>query len=281
MSADGFRFPLDMEREIFETAAAVNPQTIPTLLRVCHRIHAWLEPLLYMVVIATKDDDPVFNAVRHKSPAFLQNAVRHVFLASDAIEAATKHLLPNSSGITSLFLDAEVDLSLFDVLANTRVRRLNLSVPPSPHDQWAQSILKQPMFLSISHLDLYKDNSTHSNWDDWSLLASLPALTHLCFSKTLSVLILNNVLAECPRLRAVITAFWAEGEEDKALLFAGGLATNDPRAVVMAPSEYKEDWERGIRGGEDFWVRAEIFVAKKRAREIQKDQYFLPDSLLC
>ncbi|KAJ7734098.1 hypothetical protein B0H16DRAFT_1767694 [Mycena metata] len=247
MSTEGSRFPLDMEREIFETAAAVNPETIPTLLRVCHRIHAWLEPLLYSVVIATTYTDPVLKAIQSKSPTFLQTAVRHVFLSGGAVEVAPKHLLINCSGIDSLFLDACVHPSTFGLLAKTPIRRLNLSVR---HDD--SSILKQSMFLSISHLDLFKDNSNPVNWEDWSLLASLPALTHLCLSETLSISLLNDVLAECPRLRVAITAFWLEAAADDALIFANELATKDPRAVVMPPSDYKEDWERGARGSEDF-----------------------------
>ncbi|KAJ6592363.1 hypothetical protein B0H19DRAFT_5072 [Mycena capillaripes] len=33
--------PLDLEREIFETAAIANSKLIPTLLLVCHRVHTW------------------------------------------------------------------------------------------------------------------------------------------------------------------------------------------------------------------------------------------------
>ncbi|KAJ7714002.1 hypothetical protein B0H16DRAFT_1619667 [Mycena metata] len=134
MSVDGSRFPLDLEREIFEIAAAINPKTIATLLRVCHRIHAWIEPLLYSVIIATTPDDPVFDAIQHKSPTFLRNAVHHL-----------------------------------------------------------------------------------------------------------------------------ITAFGGEGDGARAPAFASRLTSNDARAVVMAPSGYKQDWEKGVRGGDDFWVRAEAF----------------------
>jgi hypothetical protein len=33
--------PVELEREIFETAAMRHPKLIPTLLRVCHRVHVW------------------------------------------------------------------------------------------------------------------------------------------------------------------------------------------------------------------------------------------------
>ncbi|KAJ7714012.1 hypothetical protein B0H16DRAFT_532709 [Mycena metata] len=273
MSTEGFRFPLDMEREILETAAAIHPKTIPTLLRACHRIHSWLEPLLYSVIITTEPDDPVFDAIQRKSPAFLQNAVRHVFLGANAVKAAAEHLLPHCSGITSLCFDAFVDRSILGLLANnTHIRKFNISVALDP------SILKQPMFLSISHLDIYRDSPVPTKWDDdWCLLASpsLPALTHLCLSDTISVFLLDEVLAGCPRLRVVITAFWRERDWHRALAFANGLTTEDPRAVVMVSGDYTEDWERGARGGEDFWIRAEMFVARKRAGEIEENHYFM------
>jgi len=68
---------------------------IPTLLRVCHRVHVWrvllyqlmcsvdnvcrLEPLLYRVLVVTKSDDKLLSvvesAMRSKLAGFLQSAV--------------------------------------------------------------------------------------------------------------------------------------------------------------------------------------------------------------
>ncbi|KAJ6559807.1 hypothetical protein B0H19DRAFT_1145834 [Mycena capillaripes] len=42
--------PLDLEREIFEFTALLYPAKLPTLLRVCRRVHSWLEPLLFRVL---------------------------------------------------------------------------------------------------------------------------------------------------------------------------------------------------------------------------------------
>ncbi|KAJ6472876.1 hypothetical protein C8R47DRAFT_1145659 [Mycena vitilis] len=43
-------FPLDLERDIFEFTALKYPSTIPHLLRVCRRVLAWVEPILYRVL---------------------------------------------------------------------------------------------------------------------------------------------------------------------------------------------------------------------------------------
>jgi hypothetical protein len=37
----------------------------------------------------------------------------------------------------------------------------------------------------------------------------------------------------------------------------------------MVVLDYKKDWETGARGGDDFWTRAEAFVARKRKGEIE------------
>ncbi|KAJ7860226.1 hypothetical protein B0H14DRAFT_2745128 [Mycena olivaceomarginata] len=42
--------PLDLEREIFELSGRQYPTSIPSFLRVCHRVHTWLEPFLYRVM---------------------------------------------------------------------------------------------------------------------------------------------------------------------------------------------------------------------------------------
>jgi hypothetical protein len=39
---------------------------------------------------------------------------------------------------------------------------------------------------------------------------------------------------------------------------------------MCLPNEhYVEDWKVGVEGGEDFWVRAELFIAKRKRGEIQ------------
>ncbi|KAJ7676873.1 hypothetical protein DFH06DRAFT_1317480 [Mycena polygramma] len=68
--------------------------------------------------------------------------------------------------------------------------------------------------------------------------------------------------------------------ENTASEFAQRLAISDPRIVVMAMMiDYAEDWERGARGGDDFWLRAERFLAQKRAGAIDKKCYFLDESV--
>jgi hypothetical protein len=58
-------------------------------------------------------------------------------------------------------------------------------------------------------------------------------------------------------------------DRDLAIAFAQNINFTDPRAVVMAlATNYTDDWILGTRGGDDFWIRAETFVTRKRGREI-------------
>ncbi|KAF7363041.1 hypothetical protein MVEN_00655900 [Mycena venus] len=56
--------PLDLEREIFELAARQYPSSIPSFLRVCHRVHTWLESFLYHVL--DLDDSELVNAIESR-----------------------------------------------------------------------------------------------------------------------------------------------------------------------------------------------------------------------
>ncbi|KAJ7886495.1 hypothetical protein B0H13DRAFT_2342828 [Mycena leptocephala] len=55
--------PLDLERLIFEFAAEQYPSSIPTLLRVCQRVYAWLKPSLYRLL--NLDHSPLVQAIQH------------------------------------------------------------------------------------------------------------------------------------------------------------------------------------------------------------------------
>ncbi|KAJ7213763.1 hypothetical protein C8J57DRAFT_1517713 [Mycena rebaudengoi] len=49
---------------------------------------------------------------------------------------------------------------------------------------------------------------------------------------------------------------------------------------MCLPNEhYVEDWKVGVEGGEDFWVRAELFIAKRKRGEIQPaSRYWIQDT---
>ncbi|KAJ7501929.1 hypothetical protein B0H11DRAFT_690600 [Mycena galericulata] len=268
-------FPFDIEREIFETAALRDPKLIPTLLRLSHRVHTWIEPLLYRVLILLEStsEKSLLSIAEAKSASFLKTAVRHV--STSLLDHSTsKSLLRKSTGILNLHLPGGLSRGMLDDLAETHIRKLAFSptnfsdLPPLDH----------PVFLSLTHLDLYVISFDEDAllWEKWSSLASLPELTHLCFSDLLSDAILPQVIVECPRLLVIVTAYWYLDFPDEAKVFAEALTVTDPRVVVMAITEnYIVDWERGAREGIDFWVPAEDFVNRKRRGEVESTCYLL------
>lgn len=80
---------------------------------------------------------------------------------------------------------------------------------------------------------------------------------------------LHPIIEACPRLVVAIVGFWHGEDTEEVLEVLEQLAVTDSRLVAMAFIDYTEDWEIGARGGDDYWVRAEAFVARKRRGEIQ------------
>ncbi|KAJ7488320.1 hypothetical protein FB451DRAFT_1362776 [Mycena latifolia] len=263
--------PVELEREIFEIAAFTDRAMIPTLLRVCHRVHTWLEPLLYRVLTFTHNKSenllpPIESAIKSKPAGFFKSAVRHIYLEFPGPLPRTQlsryiNLLECFSGITNLCIDGEFDSQLLPSLSAMRLQRLALTVPlPS---------LCHPLFLSVTHLDIYTFAAHHAeSWEKWSHLASLPALTHLCLSHRISRAILPHVVGECRKLALVLTICDSEA-------FVETLTVTDPRVVVTTLEIYHADWTEGAWGGDDVWARAEQFLAQKQRGEIPSTCYFL------
>ncbi|KAK7058128.1 hypothetical protein R3P38DRAFT_2844480 [Favolaschia claudopus] len=270
-------FPPELEREIFETAAIADEASIPILLRVCHRVRSWVEPLLYRVLIIYNEKDPYLLALRSKSTGFKRNAVRHVFVDYDEpqMTPGVIDVLSEFSGIESLVIDGYQEGNPPSSLDTLRPRRLSLWVPADA-SPWAQWALPRPLFSSVTHLELYRGRTDErTSWEYWNTLASLPALTHLCLVQSLAADILPEIMQHCSQLQLAIVAFWNQSFSDEAVSFAHNLPVTDLRVVVMVPESIQDTWLKSIRGEPDFWKRAEAFVAQKRRREIESTSYFL------
>ncbi|KAJ7618349.1 hypothetical protein DFH06DRAFT_1144917 [Mycena polygramma] len=283
-------FPPELERLIFQAAAEQDPKWIPTLLRVCHRVHTWrvtdysvrsdsstsiidllhrIKPLLHKVLIIIDLDSPMLSALESRA---VQAAVTHVFLwtpkrQQDAIKVAK--LLCNCLNIVDLVIDGPGPIfpELLDLLDQMRLQKLTIMGPPC--FDWGGTTLERPLFRSITHLALHKKWQGYGylqeteNWHIWSQLASLPVLTHVSLAAFLQD-ILPGVLAGCSRLCVVIIAFWGADARKDCTGCAQYLTISDPRIVVMALPSDTRDWECGAWGGADYWTRAEAFVSQNR-----------------
>ncbi|KAJ7660174.1 hypothetical protein DFH06DRAFT_391574 [Mycena polygramma] len=278
------KLPSELEREIFEIAAVQNPKSIPTFLRVCRRVRAWLEPFLYQVLMILHWNAPLLFAVESKAGAWLRAAVRHAFfhIKSEYEATKVKNLLTACSDISNLTLieRSDPDDELIDILDKMRLQKLDLTLTSSAPD-WGLVTLGRPMFLSVTHLAMFKEPrfaGQQEQWLNWAPLASLPALTYLSLSEYLSLHLLSQTLSQCPRLVLAITTFCGEYERNHAISFARGITISDPRVVVMLVADYIKDWERGAWGAPDYWARAQTFAAQKRPKgEIEGVRYFLDE----
>ncbi|KAJ6505218.1 hypothetical protein C8R45DRAFT_972038 [Mycena sanguinolenta] len=280
--SSGLSLPPELEREIFEATATIFPALIPTLLRVCQRVHVWIEPLLYRVLRISKtgmNSAKILSLVDSKT-LVLQTGVRHLYIPTyhnDGSIALYKNLLATCSRCINLSIDGPVDREFLGFLDKMRPRMLAFTVP----EMFLAPDLRgftHRLFVSVTHLDIYHGDEPELNWEHWSGLASLPALTHLALSHPISRGILSRVVAECRRLSVIVVPMFS-WEQESAVDFASNLGFSDARVVVMVLSKaYDVDWELGARGGDDFWVRAETFINLKRAGQIEAGCYLLDES---
>ncbi|KAJ7918169.1 hypothetical protein B0H13DRAFT_2438177 [Mycena leptocephala] len=116
------------------------------------------------------------------------------------------------------------------------------------------------LFAHLTHLALLFRAEPNAQWDEWKGLALIPNLTHLAFVHERSLPVFQGALATCSALQVfVYLSSWDQG--------LGSLA-QDTRFVCMITPPFIRDWQIGARGGDDFWVRAEQFIAKRISGEV-------------
>ncbi|KAJ7873185.1 hypothetical protein B0H13DRAFT_2058807, partial [Mycena leptocephala] len=261
--------------------------SLPVLLLVAHRVKIWIEPLLYRVLTIFEQSSVAQSALNRvfrytpqgfqrlmdrKPASFFHDYVRHIQIYISDTEEITK-ILSLCDATVSLALYAPDGPALLPPLSTLRVRRLNV---------WAQALFpdptardfSHPFFSQITHLFLL-DSDRDGDWGTWSTLAQMPRLTHLSFySSRMANSVCRGTLEHCKALE--VLAIWCVNQTK--------LETNIPRraelaydvrfvmVVVEGVEKFLADWESGAQGGEDYWVRAEALVQKRRAGDT--DKYF-------
>jgi hypothetical protein len=242
-----------------------------------------LEPLLYTVL--RLDSSALIAAVLEsldaKPASFLASNVRHVLVYASSyvlrFEAVEK-LLELCFGIRSLSVIGDVTGSnLLPALGNMNVQRLSVDVrqlfrESENKDEDSPVDLEHPLFAAVTHLDIFDDIDIEEEQPEgmqWlQSLSILPALTHLAFSTAPNPQVLHDVLENCPRIRVLLVVFPIT-DTNGAKAYMEELSIVDARLVVATYIDYYSDWERGARGGEDIWVRAEKFIARKMCGEVE------------
>ncbi|KAJ7748685.1 hypothetical protein B0H16DRAFT_1888418 [Mycena metata] len=192
-------------------------------------------------------------ALDKNSPPSVLTAVRHLFF--DPTDGRDGWILAACSNVHNLSLMA-TDTAWIPLIARLPLKHL-----------YTPEFIPGPTFAHLTHLEIYHPNRDISPWLEE--LGSLPRLTHLWINDRRCA-IFSQLLRTCAGLQ-VLVGRQPLGEEDTTEL------AQDPRFVVTGCANYIEDWYMGARWGEDYWHRAEIFVAKRRAREIDPLKFEMAD----
>ncbi|KAK7042208.1 hypothetical protein R3P38DRAFT_2889145 [Favolaschia claudopus] len=275
-------FPFELERHIFEIAAHLHPKSIPTLFLVAHRVKTWLEPVLYNVVVFANalPGSVCFDYAQFCSAIQSQTTSEYVtnLLISDTgiVDVDDVHLILASCSAVENLVVVPSHTTYLPFLAAMPLRRLYISLietfPPARAIDFTHSL-----FSYLTHL-LLSDRLEDTQWEDWQGLVLIPNLTHLAFLVERSLPIFQGALTGCPKLRVLVSLYWqfhTSSVPEHGLEPLG----QDTRFVCMPAPRFSHDWQVGARGGEDFWVRAEDFVAQRVSERGNRGSFVLRESV--
>ncbi|KAF7338668.1 Tyrosinase central domain-containing protein [Mycena venus] len=272
--------PFELEREIFETVALLHPSAIPTLLRVARRVLIWVEPFLYRVVCASSPPGGL-SAKILKSPAFFDNAVHHLLLdgaRSTWSQEEARHFLSLCKGILNFgAIGHHSNPTLLPILAEIKVQRVALCLQVL-FGEYQLIDLGHRAFHSITHLDIF-DRIEHGETIICAQIPTLPCLTHLCLNYDIPWDKIQKLLTDCPRIELLVV-LWSLQSASHGREWANNAPIHDMRFASTTFDDYWDDWEKGARGLPNFWSVADIFVAQKRARVIDRNLYWIEDDFV-
>jgi hypothetical protein len=244
-----------------------------------------IEPLLYHTVSISpleeksKADYALLRITDSttKPADFLLKAVRHMNLVTFALhffgrrpqntwsEAELGIVLRACEGVDSLFFFGSLDepVPILPMLACMRPQRLYM-VSEMPHPQLD---LTAPFFRNINHLllgDIVADWSLIHGWSLLRNLSRLPALTHLALDQRTPPRALEAVLSECSNLQTLI--LYGAPEKNTA---TAPVLLHDERVVFIIDESPITQAHFISPDGRDMWVRADLFISRKRSGEIE------------
>ncbi|KAF8145046.1 hypothetical protein K438DRAFT_2028928 [Mycena galopus ATCC 62051] len=281
--------PLDLERVIFEIAAVSWPRLIPRLLLVAWRVKTWIEPLLYRTLIVANSSNSRLDAdkfdeytlpfviepgdflslIHSKPSTFFRDSVRNLRLGHN-LAAEEALILSACSGIENLWSLMQTSVTILDF--DLPLKRLHCTL----HKMFEPSQIdfSHRFFACLTHLEIFDGTWAMINTDIWSNLTRLPCLTHLAFNDEDYLSIFRTLLPTWRSLQVLailLTERMSLNEYELPEL------SRDWRVVVIECPAYLDDWSEGALTGLDYWSRAEIFIAKRKSREINPHGYYISD----
>lgn len=237
-----------------------------------HSLQTRIEPLFYRVI--NTDSQAIYSAVkqaiRTKEADFFRHSVRHIYLGAgkNDFEALLRLCLDL---VSFAYISPQGCPELLEMLKDARgIQRWSGSLEDLFGDPSAID-LGLPIFRTVTHLDVFDDVNANTilSAQLCASLIALPALTHLCLNRSVTVEILRRLLQECAHLQ-ILVAMWSGRIQAMAMVVAHRRAgIVDVRYVVAVCDNYWADWDVGVRGGTDFWAASDAFVARKRRGEIE------------
>jgi hypothetical protein len=194
--------------------------------------------------------------------------------------ATTKSALLRNSVHNLLVEEAlTLDLSVFPALQNLWAIRfrvpafLSIQLAPLRHlycdvdyleDFVVSGSFNPSAFSNVTHLELFFGPRED---DTWMALTAFPRLTHLALNELAYIPHCPPLLDTSKSLRAFIILDVPPDRYRQDL----EVLSEDPRFVMMRLLPYIEDWQHGILTGEDYWTRADTFIAKRISGEIPRE----------
>ncbi|TFK65730.1 hypothetical protein BDN72DRAFT_962289 [Pluteus cervinus] len=290
--------PPELERIIFLYAYKNKLCNGHDVALVAKRVHEWLSPLLFDVVISHFNRDFPVRTNDLSTYQTYGNYIHHLLLASvgdldfDQVVNAYVSLCPNLTNLAIWKRNCRIRL---DVLTNlNHLTHLSIDVPyliysihptvsesdPSvsshdTHGEMEQSRETEqvpqapppPMFPNLTHLDAMGTpfDTANANFFSSQLATHFPSLTHIGFlhwtAETPSVL--NPILSSLQSLKVLV--WWRPGPVLSESTISPPV--DDVRIVSLSTNRLKdwEDWAR--ENGVGVWAVADEIVERRRSEQ--------------
>lgn len=248
-----------------------------------------IEPLLYDILVVSSRfnsyplvyrRDLLYNPI--KMPLFdrATGYARHVLLegvkTKNAAEVLQRCDKVENLGLWGLWASAPFNdqRHLLPLIQScSMLKRLSASPADLLNVKGVPFEFDHTVFTKLTHLEILCMNRRICQWKKWGKLALLPRLTHVAIDFSTPQFV-QDLLDGCSNLKLVVL-FYEDREEIleqaddmeedgvRNAMHPGVGVMTDGRVVQMPEvHDWIEDWERGARGEEDFWTRAENIQAE-------------------
>ncbi|KIM47127.1 hypothetical protein M413DRAFT_23391 [Hebeloma cylindrosporum] len=267
--------PVELQREIFIVAAAVDYASALRLVLVAKRVNSWVQPCIYdMVALGANDTKLFMRTVDSIPPEFFAVHVKKLCLSVSVGARNAKRILSTCTGVTDLafwvnYLETYPRHSIVPLISPLPLRRLSIEMKhflslftgPEPDHGWCET---------LTHLDIIF--WTHELSPAIPHLEKLSSLTHLALRLRHSQAQEASLLAIVSARRSLkVLVIFDESDNPEDITWPA-----DPRIVYLPyPSNVVREWEAQAEQGLDCsWSRAEDLVRKRVAAE-SKHLFFL------